>query len=114
MGRNYRKLKLDMKFFLLVFFLLLDHLMKQDSKSLLKITSRDHKKLLRSRGGEMELVVGDDLRELPNEKLKVVVELEQDNLRISCEGPCDVNKWRSAYVRYWRRKMKKEQWKEVL
>ena len=69
--------------------------MKQDSKSLLKISSRDHKKLLRSRGGELELD-GNYLRKLPTEKLKVVVELEQNNLRISCEGPCDVNKWRSA------------------
>ena len=52
-----------------------------------------------------------DLLNFPEEKLKVVVELEQDNLRVSCEGPCDLDKWRKAYVTHWRRKLKNPQWK---
>ena len=45
---------------------------------------------------------------LTDKKLKVVVELDHDRLRISCDGPCDVDKWRGAYVTHWRRKMKKQ------
>ena len=52
-----------------------------------------------------------DLVNFPDEKLKVIVELEHDNLRVSCEGPCDLDKWRKAYVTHWRRKLNNSQWK---
>ena len=39
-----------------------------------------------------------DMNDVPNEKLKVIVELDQNNLRVSCEGLCDVDKWRAAYM----------------
>ena len=45
---------------------------------------------------------------LSAEKLKVIVELDNNDLRISCEGPCDVKKWKTAYVAYWRRKMRNQ------
>ena len=52
-----------------------------------------------------------DLLNFPEEKLKVIVELDHDNLRVSCEGPCDLDKWRKAYVTHWRRKLNNSQWK---
>ena len=92
--------------------------MKEDRKSGDKSSLKDHKKLLRSRGGEMETVndktTNDDnldLLNFPEEKLKVIVELDHDNLRVSCEGPCDLDKWRKAYVTHWRRKLNNSQWK---
>ena len=51
------------------------------------------------------------MNDVPNEKLKLIVELDQNNLRVSCEGPCDEDKWRAAYVSYWRRKIKNQPWK---
>jgi hypothetical protein len=51
------------------------------------------------------------MNDVPNEKLKVIVELDQNNFRVSFEGPCDVDKWRAANVRYWRRKIKNKRWK---
>ena len=47
-----------------------------------------------------------DMSAIPSEKLKVIVELDENELHVSCEGPCNVEKWRSAYVTYWRRKLK--------
>ena len=51
------------------------------------------------------------MNDVPKEKLKVIVELDQNNLRVSCEGPCHLDKWRAAYVGYWRRKIKNKHWK---
>ena len=50
-----------------------------------------------------------DMNDFPSAKLKVIVELDQNNLRVSCEGPCDVDKWRAAYVRYWRGKTRNKE-----
>ena len=57
---------------------------------------------------------------LDKEKLRVVVEVDGNEMRILCEGYCDMDKvtfridkifilinetqWRSTYVRHWRRK----------
>ena len=89
---------------MLFFFILLDLLIKQDGKSSQESSLKDHMKLSRSRRGEMESHddaqdgYNLDMNGVPNEKLKLIVELDQNNLRVSCEGPCGVDKWRAAYA----------------
>jgi hypothetical protein len=51
------------------------------------------------------------MNDVPREKLKAIVELDQNNLLVSCEGPCDVDKWRAAYDSHWREKIKNKHWK---
>ena len=52
-----------------------------------------------------------DMDNVSNENLKVIVQLDRNILRVLCEGPCDEDKWRAAYVSYWRRKIKNQPWK---
>ena len=103
--------------FFLLFFLILDLLYKQDnirfvSFPVLKYISkivihssesfsiRDHKKLLKSRGGEMEMTVDEHIDEVGDgvdlddikQRLRVVVELDGSQMRVLCEGHCDLDK----------------------
>merc|ERR1712062_273893 len=92
-----------MKLVILLFFILLDLLYEKDSS---RFTVRDHRNLLNSRGGEMEMAKPGLEEET---RMKVVLEVDEvgeEELMVMCEGQCDVDKWRSTYVRHWRRKAK--------
>ena len=58
-------------------------------------SQRDHKKLLRSRGGEMELAAAAEAEleaGAEEARLRMAVEAAGSEMRVVCRGHCDIDK----------------------
>lgn len=55
-----------------------------------RFSIRDHRKLLKSRGGEMEM----RLESGDQEEMRVIIEMGEKEMKVKCEGHCDLDKVR--------------------
>ena len=56
-----------------------------------RFSIRDHRKLLKSRGGEMETLEEMEVTGLHGE-LRVVIQMGGSEVKVVCEGHCDLDK----------------------
>ena len=64
------------------------------SSSSERFSIRDHRKLLKSRGGEMEKRLEEFDVSGGEEELRVTIEMGEKEMKVKCEGHCDVEKVR--------------------